>query len=135
MDERRLKDERFYIRVDIGFWDHPKSVAAGADGRNLFLCALGWSRGQLTDGAIPGTQLPLLAFKTGLSIDAAAAAADKLVEVGMWDREPDGWTVHDFAEHQLTREDIDKVREAWSYFCGICWRTVERAQRIAETRD
>jgi hypothetical protein len=26
-------------------------------------------------------------------------------------------------------------REAWSYFCGICWRTVERAQRIAETRD
>jgi hypothetical protein len=113
MDERRLKDERFYIRVDIGFWDHPKAIAAGPDGRNLYLCALAWSRSQLTDGAIPATSLPLLAFKVGIPIDAANAAADRLIEVGMWDRTPDGWAIHDYAEHQLTREDIDKVRAQW----------------------
>lgn len=28
MTERR-KDDRFYVRVDIGFWDHPKALAAG----------------------------------------------------------------------------------------------------------
>ena len=109
----RTKDDRFYIRVDADFWDHPKAIAAGPDGRSLYLCALAWSRKQLTDGAVQAVVLPSLAFKTGLPIEAAQTAADRLVEVGMWERTADGWQIHDYAEHQLTKADVDRQRAQW----------------------
>ncbi len=109
----RTKDDRFYIRVDADFWDHPKAIAAGPDGRSLYLCALAWSRKQLTDGAVQAVVLPSLAFKTGLPIEAAQTAADRLVEVGMWERTADGWQIHDYAEHQLTKADVDRQRAHW----------------------
>ena len=113
MPNPRAKDDRFYIRVDADFWDHPKAIAAGPDGRSLYLCALAWSRKQLTDGAIQAVVLPSLAFKTGLPIEAAQTAADRLVEVGMWERTADGWEIHDYAEHQITRADVDRQRAQW----------------------
>lgn len=113
MPNPRAKDDRFYIRVDADFWDHPKAIAAGPDGRSLYLCALAWSRKQLTDGAVQAVVLPSLAFKTGLPIEAAQTAADRLVEVGMWERTADGWQIHDYAEHQLTKADVDRQRAQW----------------------
>ena len=113
MPNPRAKDDRFYIRVDADFWDHPKAIAAGPDGRSLYLCALAWSRKQLTDGAVQAVVLPSLAFKTGLPIEAAQTAADRLVEVGMWERTADGWEIHDYAEHQITRADVDRQRAQW----------------------
>lgn len=107
------KDSRFFFRVDVGFWDHPKAIAAGRDGRGLYLCAIGWARGQLTDGHIPATVLPLLAFKDGMPIDSAAAASDRLVEVGLWERTANGWLIHDYAEHQQTASDIEHQRAQW----------------------
>lgn len=109
----RPKDGRFFFRVDVGFWDHPKAIAAGRDGRGLYLCAIGWSRSQLTDGRIPAYVLPMLAFKDGMPIDSASAAADRLVEVGLWERTPDGWQIHDYAEHQQTTDDIEDQRARW----------------------
>ncbi|MDG4885713.1 hypothetical protein, partial [Mesorhizobium sp. WSM4884] len=77
---------------------------------SLYLCALAWSRKQLTDGALPAVVLPSLAFKCGLAIEVAQAASDRLVEVGMWERTADGWRIHDYAEHQLTKADVDEQR-------------------------
>lgn len=107
------KDARFYIRVDAGFWDHPKAVAAGRDGRDLYLAALAWTRAQLQDGRIPATMLSSLAFRVGMPIEDGQAAADRLVEVGLWERTPDGWEVHDYAEHQLTAAEIEEQRQRW----------------------
>lgn len=110
---QRRKDDRYYLRLDIGFWDHPKALAAGADGRVLWLVALAWSRGQLTDGDVPAAVLPLLAFKAGLTVDSAQTAADRCVEVGLLERTASGWSIHDYAEHQTTRAEIDGIRQAW----------------------
>lgn len=107
------KDDRFYIRVDADFWDNPKAIAAGPGGRSLYLCALAWSRKQLTDGAVPAHVLPALAFKTGLPIEAAQDTADRLVEARLWKRTADGWEIHDYAEHQLTKADVDRQRAQW----------------------
>lgn len=110
---QRRKDDRYYVRLDIGFFDHPKAVAAGADGRALWLVALVWSRGQLTDGDVPAAMLPLLAFKAGLTVDSAQAAADRCVEVGLLERTAGGWSIHDYGAHQTTRDEIDGIRQAW----------------------
>lgn len=107
------KDDRFYIRVDADFWDNPKAIAAGPEGRSLYLCALAWSRKQLTDGNLPAHVLPTLAFKCGVPIDVAQAAADRIVEARLWKRTADGWEIHDYAEHQLTKADVDRQRAQW----------------------
>lgn len=121
------KDGRFFFRVDVGFWDHPKAIAAGRDGRGLYLCSIAWSRSQLTDGRIPAYVLPLLAFKDGMPIDSASAAADRLIEVGLWERTADGWQIHDYAEHQQTTDDIEKQRAEW--------RDRKNAQRTREAQQ
>lgn len=105
------KDDRFYVRVAIDFFDHPKVLAAGRDAWCLYLVALAWSRQLLTDGRVDGRSLPLLAFKAGLTIDQAGKAADALVEVRLWERGADCWEIHDYAAHQLTAGDIERVRE------------------------
>jgi hypothetical protein len=105
------KDDRFYVRLAVDFFDHPKVLAAGRDAWCLYIVALTWSRQLLTDGAVDARSLRLLAFKAGLGIDEAQKAADALVDARLWERTADGWTIHDYAAHQLTSDDIERVRE------------------------
>lgn len=105
------KDDRFYVRLAIDFFDHPKVLAAGRDAWGLYLVALAWARQVGTDGVIHSNALPLVAFKAGLQIDDAQRASDRLVETRLWERRPDGWEIHDYAKHQLTTDEIGKIRE------------------------
>lgn len=100
-----------WIKLDDGFYRHPKVVRAGRDGRDLFIAGLCWCSSQLTDGHIPAAMLPALSFDAGVPVDEAAIAADRLVEVGLWEHEPEGWVVHDYVDHQRTREQVEHDRE------------------------
>ncbi len=108
------KDARFFIRVDVGFWDHPKAIAAGRDGRDLYLVALAWTAGQMQDGLVPDAVIPTLAMRAGMTARAAKTAARQLVAVGLWEQ-PDsgGWIIHDYADHQITSAEIDRRRRMW----------------------
>lgn len=106
-------DDRYFIRLAIGFFAHPKAIKAGRDGRDIYITGLCWSRDQLTDGAIPAAVLGHLAYLAGVPENDAAVATDRLVDVGLWERTPDGWQIHDYADHQLTRADIDGMRAKW----------------------
>jgi hypothetical protein len=96
-----------WLRLDDGFFLHPKAIAAGRDGRDVYLAALGYANQQQTDGLIPAQSLPLIGGLAGV-VDYDAAAS-KLVEVGLWHNHVEGWTVHDFLEHQQSKEE----REEW----------------------
>jgi hypothetical protein len=100
-----------WVKLDDGFFRHPKVVRAGRDGRALYLAGLCWCSSQLSNGVTPAELLPLLAFDAGVPLDDAAVAADRLVEVGLWERVPEGWKVHDYEEHQRTREQVEHERE------------------------
>ncbi|ROS28887.1 hypothetical protein EDF22_0618 [Rathayibacter sp. PhB127] len=101
------KDERLYARFDIGMSEHPKvMLLSDAAFRALIECTM-YARRQLTDGFL-----------------------DERVAVRMWGREvldelasnhPErptleridgGWHIRDYDEHQITRADIEKKREA-----------------------
>ena len=99
-----------WVKLDDGFFRHPKAVRAGRDGRFLYLAALCWCSQQLSNGVTPAELLPMLAFDAGIAVDDAAAAADRLVEVGLWERIPEGWKVHDYEDHQRTREQVEHDR-------------------------
>jgi hypothetical protein len=97
-----------WVKLDDNFFRHPKALAAGADGRFLAIAALCWSGAYLTDGHVPCHALPTLAFDAGMSIDEAQIAADRLVEVRLWVREPDGWRVHGWSDYQATRDERER---------------------------
>lgn len=89
-----------------GFLDHPKVLRAGEDASNLFMRGCIWCNKHLTDGAIPREALRALTQRR----DAPALAA-KLVSVRLWEETPDGWQVHDWSDHNPTRESVEGRRE------------------------
>lgn len=96
-----------WVKLDDGFFLHPKAVAAGRDGRDLFLTALCWSNQQMTDGVVPAHTLPIISALSGVA--DYDQAASRLVEVGLWETHVDGWAVHDFLGFQQSRSE----REEW----------------------
>jgi hypothetical protein len=100
------KDSRLYGKFTLGFPNHPKiCILSDAAFRCLVEVTL-WSREQETDGFL-ARRLALAKW----SLDALQElcqnddANSSLVE-----RE-EGWYIHDFAEHQDTKADIDARRE------------------------
>lgn len=89
-----------------GFLDHPKVLRAGEDAANLFMRGCIWCNKHLTDGAIPREALRALTARR----DAPALAA-RLVAVRLWEETPDGWQVHDWRDHNPTREAVEGKRE------------------------
>lgn len=96
-----------WVKVDDGFPEHPKALAAGPLGLALWLCGLCYASRQLTDGFIPEGALRRLS-----DVPQAARHADRLVEVGLWERVEGGWRIHDYDDHQRTREQVETEREA-----------------------
>jgi hypothetical protein len=96
-----------WVKLDDGFFLHPKAVAAGGAARTLFLSALCWSNQQMTDGVIPAPSLPLIAALAGVT--DSEQAATRLVEVGLWHNHVDGWEIHQFLGRQQSKEQ----REEW----------------------
>lgn len=105
-----MRRKAWTFNVSVDFWDHPKSTAAGRDGRDLFLCAIGWSGKERTNGVVPVNALGLLAGKVGISATAARKAAARLADVGLFEPHPDGWLIHDYCGPdgwQLSTEERD----------------------------
>lgn len=109
-----------WVKLDAGFFAHPKALAAGRDGRDLYLAALCWSAGQETDGLVPAHALGLVATLAGVAdVDVAAS---RLVECGLWETDINGWVIHSYDEWQVTRDAKD------------LWRTKSR-ERMRKTRE
>lgn len=114
------------VTFEPGFTQHPKLRTAGPLAAWLWVCAIDHSAQALTDGHVPSAQLAELATFAGIYRDAGngdqpilvpdTAGAYVPVTAGVLERElvwhglfhdtDSGVVVHDFAEHQLTREQI-----------------------------
>lgn len=95
-----------WLRIDDRFRTHPKMQRAGIAGWLAF-CGICYCREHLTDGLIPREAVATLA--PGLSNPSKHAA--KLVEVGLWHEEPDGFRVHDFLEWNPSRVSVMSLRD------------------------
>lgn len=96
-----------WVKIDDGFFLHPKAIAAGRDGRDIFLAAICWSNQQMTDGIVPAHTLPLIAALAGVA--DYDQAAQKLCDAGLWANHVEGWEIHQFLDHQQSKEQ----REEW----------------------
>lgn len=92
-----------WAKVGDEFPLHPKTLQAGPMAAWLYVCGLCYCKRYLTDGFIPEPVVPSI----GLT-DAPMAAAYSLVKVGLWVRVQGGYQVHDYRDHNWTK---DQVRE------------------------
>lgn len=120
-----------WINLATTFPRHPKALAAGPAARHLFIVGLCWAGEYDTDGAIPGYVLNSLAIDAGISADDVGQAADRLVEVGLWIRNADGWQVHDWGQWQSTSAEREE-RRSKNRERQAAWRARQQAKAANE---
>jgi len=97
-----------WFKADDRIMEHHKFVSARARGGHavigVWFHAGTWANGQMTDGFIP---------RSWALLNGAEAEAALLVEVGLWDEDAsrDGWQMHDYADYQPLRAELEAKSE------------------------
>lgn len=90
-----------WIKLDNTCPDHPGLVGLSDAAFACWVRGLCYASRHLTDGFLPRAALRTLG--------TAKAAAD-LVASGRWHETPEGWLIHDYEEHQRTRDEVEERR-------------------------
>jgi len=101
-----MKDERLYGKFGLDFPDHPKIMPLSDSAFRCLIEATLWSRKHLTNGFITKR---LAIAKWSLEVLRELATNDPL-KPSLVETE-EGWYIHDFAEHQTTKEELEALRE------------------------
>lgn len=97
-----------WVKLDDGFFRNPKAIAAGPNGRALYLAGLCFCAQGLTDGVIDKRALQIVAA------DAAVkpSTADVLVREGLWLEDDAAYVVPDYLSYNPSRAQVLAEREA-----------------------
>jgi hypothetical protein len=90
-----------WARIDDDFPNHPKVWRVGPDGVALFLEGLCHAAKFLTDGALPKADVERMRLVRKPMVTAA-----KLVEVGLWEVDGDGYRIHDYHDYNPTSREV-----------------------------
>ena len=93
-----------WVRLSDNFYRHPKFLRAGPRGGYLAICGIAYANEYLTDGFIPEIALGALGATTR---DIGA-----VVDSGLWTPADGGWAIHDFADYQASRAQVEAERKA-----------------------
>lgn len=88
-----------WVKVDDGFYDHPKFLNLSLAEIGLRSAALAYANRHLTDGRIPSGWVKRM---------GGARQASALVDAGLWLRDDEGYVIHDYLDWQRS---ADQVRE------------------------
>lgn len=92
-----------WVKVDDQMPRHPKLLSLGRDRlicQGVWLDGMCYASGYLTDGFIPAAVLER----------GCQRYADRLVEVGLWERVEGGYRIHDYHDYQPTRAVVTESR-------------------------
>jgi hypothetical protein len=82
-----------WARVDDAWWSHRKVIGLDLEARGLWVSGLSYASHQ-REPLIPEAALPLMR--------ATPEIADRLVDAGLWQRQDDGYLIHDWDDYQST---------------------------------
>lgn len=96
-----------WVRLEDGFPENPKVLAAGDEAAWLYVCALAYCNRHLTDGFVPSAAVKrLTGHKSPIRL------AMKLVDVGLLERDDDreGFVIHDYLNYQPSKASVETDR-------------------------
>lgn len=115
-------------RLDDSLYDHRKLDLLAdhrLDGVGLWAVAISWCNRHLTDGHVPTRQIEKLGGTHDL--------AERLADVGLFDRADGGYLVHDFLHFNDSKKDVLERREKEAQRKAE-WRRTRVSQRDNESR-
>lgn len=121
-----------WVRVDSNLHSNHKVLAllsarGGDHALCVFLFGLGHSGSHGLAGFIPSAAIGLF---HGTKKDASL-----LVDVGMWDEVPGGFTIHDWSEYQLADEEAAARSEKARNAAEVRWAKQRERERLREERE
>lgn len=119
-----MKEARLYAKLTLDFADSPKIAPLSDAAFRQYIEALLWSRRLLTDGFIPDRMVARM-----FSQDALAELTSNDPDKPSLLHVDGGLHIHDFSEHQTTKGEIAKKREA-----GRLGGTAKAARVYAESQ-
>ncbi len=93
-----------YVRIESTVPRHPKFLAAGPAACWLWVCGTAYVQDHLTDGFIPA------AVVAHLGVANPRKSIDALVSSGLWEAVDGGWQIHDYLQHNMSREAVEAIR-------------------------
>jgi hypothetical protein len=90
-----------WVKLDDRFPSHRKVALLSDRAFRLHVSAICWCAENLTDGRIGDRELALVAHVRNVK-----ATAKQLEEAGLWDRDDDGWVIHDYLDYNPSREQV-----------------------------
>lgn len=99
-----------WVKIDDEFSEHPKMVEVGPLGMALQMAALCYCNHHLTDGYVPGSVAKRLIDLEGMPL-TFGQIAKKLIDVGVWTADGDGYRIHDYLEFQPSKDQVVADRE------------------------
>lgn len=101
-----MKDPRLYAKFTLTFCDHPKIMILSDSAFRTLVSATLWSRAQEKDGFLARR----LALAKWSLADLQELCNNDDENPSLFERE-EGWYIHDYAEHQETKADVEARRE------------------------
>lgn len=106
-----------FILLDDGFWDHPKTLAAGNEAAGAYARALSWAGGHPTDGHVP---LPIWEAICGRRAPKVLAVLHEVGFLDDCDYGPEHGRnhgqncarIHDFTDINRTASEVHTARKA-----------------------
>lgn len=107
-------DGAVWARIDVQTFEHPKLATAGFLATAMHLRAVLYCREHLTDGLVPARMARRWEWEAGedAGTDRVPELADRLVELGVWERDGGDYRVSSYADFQQTADEVNELREA-----------------------
>lgn len=90
-----------WAKLHNDLWSSRKWMSISLAAQGLWTTAVAYSNTMRTYGKLEGHLLPLFRGTPEL--------AAELVDAGLWDVDGDGWQIHDWDDHQTSREHAESV--------------------------
>jgi hypothetical protein len=97
-----------FAKLLVGYAEDDKIIAAGPMAELLYVRSLAFAKRDGKDGWIADNQLAAFALR----IPGARRHADRLVELGLWERNGAGWYVTSWLRHNRAAAEIAQAKSA-----------------------
>lgn len=91
-----------WAKLDDGLPDNPKILSVGLAARWAFISGLCYA-GRRRD--------PHITLDSLKRVDATVRIAAELEAAGLWDRNDDGWVIHDWHEYQAPLSSTERTQK------------------------
>lgn len=103
-----------WVKLDDGFPEHSKILAAGPYGLAVHVRALCWAARNLSDGFLPAAAVKTFTVDFGEIRGrhrARKETVESLVSLGIWEQEAGGYRIHDYLDFNPSKSEVLAGRE------------------------